>query len=113
MTVYRKYKIAKLKEFAASKTPLEIELLLDKTAVDFLLGLSVHHRVDKANWVETIRGKIEKNGWHSGPPMEVTTAPELLDGRMRLLALKQAGYPENAGVRVIFGIEMRPEPALL
>lgn len=113
MTVYRKYKIAKLQTFAESKSPVEIELTLDKTAVDFLLGLSIHHRVDRPQEIESLCRKIEKDGWNPRPPMEVSTKPELLDGRLRLLALQQAGYPPNIGVRVIFGIEMRPEPALV
>lgn len=113
MTLYRKYKIAKLKTFTEAKRPIEVELMLDKTAIDFLLGLSIHRRPDMASAVESIRRKIEKDGWKPGAPMQVSTKPELIDGRLRLLALQQAGYPPNAGVRMIFGIEMRPEPALV
>ena len=113
MPTYRKYKIAKLKTFAESKTPIEVDLVLDKTAVDFLLGLSGEYRVDHESVIEAIRRNIEKNGFRGGMPMHVSNQPELVDGRHRLLALKEAGYPENTGVRVIFGIEMRAEPALV
>ena len=93
MNNYRKYTREELSELVNVKSPTTVRIILDRTAVEFLLALRVDRAVFTAG-VDAIRQNIELNGWQETEPIIVADNSQLVDGMHRLLALQALGCPE-------------------
>ena len=93
MNNYCKYTREELSELLNVKTPTTVRIILDRTAVEFLLGLRVDRAVFTAG-SDAIRRNIERNGWKETEPISVAGNSQLVDGMHRLLALQALGCPE-------------------
>lgn len=103
MNEFRNYSASELAELLKAETPTAVNLILDETAVDFLLGLAcVDRPVHDAN-VEALARSIEDVVLQTVGTMAATESEGLVDGLHRLVAIKELGYPESLVATVFFG----------
>ncbi len=103
MNEFRNYSASELAELLKSETPTAVNLILDETAVDFLLGLAnVDQPIHDAN-VEALAKNIEDVVLQTIGTMAATESEGLVDGLHRLAAIKELGYPESLVATVVFG----------
>jgi len=93
MNNYRKYTREELSELVNVKSLATVHIILDRTAVEFLLALRVDIAAFPAG-VDAIQRNIERNGWQETEPISVADNSQLVDGMHRLLALQALGCPE-------------------
>lgn len=103
--MYKTYSLLDLCRFTASKIPTPVNLVLDQTAIDFLLSLNTNNRTLNRHHVQSIIESIRRLGWKQTDSFCVTTESWLGNGQHRLTALRCLGYPKDIFATVIFGVD--------
>ena len=104
-STYTKFSINELQRLTTSKTLTPVNMILDRTAVDFLLSLNTGNRPISSRAVESIINSITRIGWKSTESLCVTLDQVLGNGQHRLTGLRQMNYPANIKATVIFGVD--------
>jgi hypothetical protein len=104
-SIYHAYELPALCLMAQQKEPVPVNLILDKTAVDFLLSLNTNNRNVTPNHVQQLMASIGTCGWKSSETLCVTNKAVLGNGQHRLMALKELGYPASVCATVVFGVD--------
>lgn len=99
---FRTYGVDELNELAQATTPTRVSLILDETAVDFLLSLRQNERPVNDEHVARLAESIEDEVLQTIGTLSVSDE-RLVDGLTRLLAVKELGYPESLCATVVFG----------
>lgn len=109
--IYKKYSLEELREFLGCTEATPVNMILDKTAVDFLLSLNINNRRLNEKVVAALLRSYQNIGWKSTESFCVTLDHRLGNGQHRSTMLKRAGYPENIRATVVFGAD--PESILV
>lgn len=104
-STYHAYELPALRLMSQLKETVPINLILDKTTVDFLLSLNTNNRNVNTNCVQQLMASIGTYGWKCSETLCVTNKSVLGNGQHRLMALKELGYPPNVFATVVFGVD--------
>ena len=105
MQNYVKRSIDELRCWLFARQPVPVNLILDRTAIDFLLAINDNNRRLNPDNVQLTINSIKKIGWVCSETLCVTCEGRLGNGQHRLTALKQLGYPEGIRATVVFGVD--------
>jgi len=101
MSTFRNYSASELNELAKAEKPTAVNLILDKQAVDFLLGIRPESSPLDDDHVDEIAEEIEEVVLQTVGTIFVDDM-QLTDGLHRLTAIKELGYPKSFVARVVF-----------
>ncbi|MGL6195262.1 MAG: hypothetical protein ACRC2T_10630, partial [Thermoguttaceae bacterium] len=87
------------------QSPTPVNMVLDKTAVGFLLSLNTNNRNVSASNVRQLKESFCNNGWKCSETLCVTSKAVLGNGQHRLIALTELGYPAKVHATVVFGVD--------
>lgn len=104
MNEFRTYDINELSDLAQATTPTRVSLILDEATVDFLLSLQQNEQPVNDDHIARLAESIEEVVLQTVGEMSVTEE-HLDDGRKRLLAIKELGYPQSLCATIVFGAE--------
>lgn len=99
---FQHYDINELDELARSKSPKRVGVILDEATVEFLLAMQDRDREVDEETVEELARSLEENVLQTAGTIEVANL-RLVDGRNRLLAIRNLGCPDDFCVTVVFG----------
>ncbi|MGL4594885.1 MAG: hypothetical protein ACRCUY_09175 [Thermoguttaceae bacterium] len=90
--MYQRASESELRFFSQLKRPTPVNMILDKTAVEFLLSLNTNNRSVNPERVAKLAWSIHNVGWKTCESLCVTQFSKLGNGQHRLFALQKLGF---------------------